>query len=118
MKGELWNSSLNEWCEWLYSGGPLGIVVACEPAQCNHCTGRCHASVFQQHYPTRKRPPRTTKCAQVPHDVRGDNAHSPDDDQKRRGRRQKWQQPEEIPWEYDGCAQKRYCHWPGKYVRR
>ena len=26
----------------------------------------------------------------------------------------KWQQPEKVPWEYGGCTQKRYCHWPGK----
>ncbi len=85
-----------------------------EPAQRNYCASRRHASVFQQHDPDRKRSPRTPKCAQMPHDVSGDNAHSPDDDQQRRGRRQKWQQPEKIPWEYGGCAQERCCHWPGK----
>jgi len=52
-------------------------------------------------------PPRTPECAEVPLDVCGDNAHSPDDDEQRRGRHQKWQQPEQIPWEYGGCAQKR-----------
>src|SRR6266849_5483767 len=88
------------------------------PAQSENCSGRCHAAVFQQHDPARKCPPRTPKCAQVPHDISGDNAHSPDDDQQRRGRPEKWQQPEKIPWEYNGCAQKRCCHRPGKYVRR
>src|ERR1700686_4132280 len=91
----------------------IGVPPGHEQVQCNHGTGRCHASVFQHHHPTWKRPPRTPECAQVPLDVCGDNAHSPEDDQQRRGRPQKWQQPEKIPWEYDGSAYKRCCHWPG-----
>src|SRR5258708_8286554 len=89
---------------------------SCDPAQSDNCGSYCHESVFQQHYPARKRPPRTPKCAQVPLDVCGDNAHSPDDDQQRRGRHQKSQQPEQIPSEYDGPTQKTYCQGPGKAV--
>jgi hypothetical protein len=88
-----------------------------DPAQRDYCRGNGYASVFQQHYPTRERAPRSPKCAEVPHHVSGDNAHSPDYDQQSRGRRQKWQQPQKIPWEYDGRAQKRCCHGPRKCVR-
>src|SRR3984893_3972817 len=45
--------------------GPIGLtelvhlsIGYCRPhgpAQCNYDTGRCHASVFQQYYPARKR---------------------------------------------------------------
>ena len=55
------------------------------PAQCNRGTGYCQATVLEQHDPTGKRPPRMPKCAHVPHNVNRDNAHSPDDDQQRRG---------------------------------
>src|SRR2546425_9057248 len=88
-----------------------------EPTQCDHGTGACQASVFEQPDPTMMRPPWTPKCTQVPHNVNGDYAHSPDDDQQCRGRRQKWQQPEKVPWEYGGGAQKRCCHRAGKIVR-
>src|SRR2546422_4649021 len=98
---------------WALQGGRPADL-----AQSDNRGSYCHASEFQQHYPTRKRPPRTPKCAQVPLDVSGDNAHSPDGKQQRRGRRQEWQQPEKIPWEYDGCTQETCCHWPGKYIRR
>jgi hypothetical protein len=50
------------------------------PAQPQNYTSSCNASVFQQHYPNRKRPPWTPQCAQVPHDISGDNAYSPHGD--------------------------------------
>src|SRR5712671_2806696 len=97
---------------------PLECARSADTTQSNNCGSYYHTSIFQQHYPARKRPPWTPKCAQVPDDVNGDDAHCPDDDQQRRGRRQKWQQPEKVPREYDGRTQKRCCHWPGKLVRR
>src|ERR1700704_145727 len=95
----------------------LECARSTDTAQSDNRGSDCHASVFQQHYPPRQRPPRTSKCAPVPHNVNGNNTHSPDDDRQRRGRRQKWQQPEKIPWEYGGGAQKKRCHLPRKKMR-
>ena len=91
---------------------------SCRTAKRNNPSSRCHASVFQQHYPTRKRSPRTPKGAQVPLDVYGDNADRPDDDRQRGSRPQERQQPEQVPWIYDWCTEKRCCHRPRECVRR
>ena len=61
----------------------IGCRRLCDPAQSDHRGSYCDAPVFQQHDPTRKRPPRMPKCAQVPHDVSRENADSPDNDQQR-----------------------------------
>src|SRR5438270_14073265 len=48
-------------------------------SQCEYSSRYCDATVLQQHYPMRKRPPRTPKCAQMPLHVNGNNANTPDD---------------------------------------
>jgi hypothetical protein len=53
-----------------------------DPGQAYHYTRYCHASIFHHHHPSRKSPPWSPRCAEVPHDVSGDNAHRPDDDWK------------------------------------
>ena len=59
-----------------------------QPAQ-SHNSGRdCQGSVFQQHYPTRKRSPRMSKRPPVPFEVSGEDADDPKNDEQRRGRRQ------------------------------
>ena len=80
---------------------PVRLALRCSrsssPSQSENCTGRRHASVFHQHYPTRKRSPWMPKRPQVPHDISRENTDSPDDHQQRPGRRQKWQQPRTTP---------------------
>src|SRR5260370_15794160 len=80
-----------------------GLVI---PAQSKNCGGYRYTSILQQHYPTRKRRPRTPQSAPMPHDVSRDNADSPEDDQQRRSRRQKMSQPQMIPMGDNGCTDK------------
>src|SRR5882724_6354314 len=87
-----------------------------EPAKRENCKSHCHGSVFQQHDPARDQP-RTTKRAQMPNVVSGDDAHCPDDQWHRRGGPHERQQPEKVPRIYDGCIEKRCCHGPRKCVR-